>query len=200
MPVSLQIVGAEELRRTAAKLKQVENGKQVRREMTRELRAVGNDAVDAAQDAVQALGSSASRGGGGQARRAHRLARRARPSDRLKQRAFEGRGLRATTAGAVHTVVRTGGRSAGVRIEVNKAKLPRDQRELPGHMDTGKWRHPVFDRKLSVPGRGYGRGKVWVTQTVTRAGWFSVTVPPYGPVAARRSYDVIDGINRRVIA
>lgn len=199
MTVAVQILGAEELRRTAAKLKQVDNGKRIRRDMTRELRGAGDDAVEAARRAVGALASTASRGGGGQARRAFTVSRSRRPSERLRTRAFAGRGLRLTTAAATRTVVRTGRASASVRIEVNRSRLPHNQRELPRHMDVGSWRHPVFDWRL--PGRhpgGHGRGKVWVTQTVSRPGWFSDTVPPYGPTAARRSYDIIDRVNREV--
>ena len=189
MPVSLQIVGAEELHRTAARLKQVEGGRQVLREMTRSMRATAKPAQQDAQRAVRSLHSAGVRGGGGQQRRAFTESRARKLTEATKRRAFRGRGLRTTTASALRTVVRTGARSAVVRIEVNKSRMPRDQRELPGHMDTGKWRHPVMGNK-----------KVWVTQTAAPPGWFSDTVPRHGPRMRDQAYDVIDDINRRVVS
>lgn len=189
MPVQLQIRGAEELHRTAARLKQVEGGKQVLREMTRSLRTTAKPALQDAQRAARGLHSAGVRGGGGQQRREFTEGRARKLTEATKRRAFRGRGLRTTTAGALRTVVKTGGRSAVVRIEVNLARMPRDQRTLPGYMDTGKWRHPVM-----------GNRNVWVAQTATPPGWFSTTVPRHGPRMRDQAYDVIDDINRRVIS
>ena len=189
MPVGIRITGGEELHRVAARLKQVEGGKQVLRELTATMRRSAKPALQDAQRAVLGIQSAGIRGGGGQARRAFAESRARRLTAGVKQRAFAGRGLRMTTSRSLRTVVRTGARSASVRIEADPKRMPRNQRTLPGHMDTGKWRKPVF-----------GNREVWRTQTVTPAGWFSDTVPRHGRRIQHESFETIDTINRRVIS
>lgn len=53
---------------------------------------------------------------------------------------------RATVAAAVRLELRTTGGNAGVRILVDRRKLPDDMKALPFAWERGRWRHPVFPR------------------------------------------------------
>lgn len=64
-------------------------------------------------------------------------------------------GLRAAIAAAS----RFSNTAAGVRVLVDNGRMPADQQTLPGHTDSGSWRHPVFGSNN------------WVTQH-SRANWF----------------------------
>jgi hypothetical protein len=183
MPVSYEIRGTADFRRAAAKLKAAGNGKLVR-EMAKRMRAAARPAVEDAQRSVKSLKTSSSRGGGGQQRRAH--ASRKRATERAKKKAFEGRGLRDTTANALTTSVRTSARSASVQIKVRSAMLPPDQRGLPRYMNLGRWRHPVF-----------GRGR-WVTQTTNPPGWFDRSMQRHGTKIRDRAVGVVDEIIREI--
>jgi hypothetical protein len=186
MPVRVEIKGTEEFRRTAAKLKEAGRGDLVR-ELAKGMRTEAKPAVEDAQRAVRAIASSGSRGGGGQQRRAYTVSRARKVTEATHWRAFRHRGLRDSAARATKAEVRTGGRSARVRIRVNARQMPRDQRLLPGHMDTGKWRHPVM-----------GNREVWVTQTTTPPGWFTRTVPRHGPKIRRGGEKVMDRVLQRL--
>lgn len=188
MPARVEIRGTEEFRRTAAKLKAAGGGKVVR-EMAKKMKTAARPAVEDARRSVKATSARASRGGGGQARRAHTQSssRRRKVTERAKQKAFEGRGLRATIARILTTIVRTTGSSAGVQIRTRAAMLPQDQRRLPMHMNTGTWKHPVF-----------GNPTRWVTQTVSPPEWFDRPMRAHGPKVRDKAIEVIDEINRDI--
>lgn len=133
--------GVERLRKLGKELKGAD--RTLRLEMAAAIRATAQPIVAEVRSAVMAIPTGGSHGGGTFARAAH--------ATRTTRR---GHGLRATIAAATGMQVRTTGKSVGVRIRINVAKLPPDQRTLPGHLDspTG-WRHPVF-----------GDTNVWVHQ------------------------------------
>lgn len=169
MPARVEIRGTQDFRRAAADLKAAGDGR-LRREMGRQMRTAAKPAVDAAQDNIRSVASTAARGGGGQVRREYALSRTKSRSERVKRKAYEQRGLRATIARAVRLQMSTGARSASVRVRTQTRHLPEDQRKLPAHMDDGRWRHPVF-----------GNREAWVTQTARPAGWFESAMLRHGP-------------------
>lgn len=77
----------------------------------------------------------------------------------------DGRSARQAIAGAVAVSVRAN----GVRIFVNRKKMPAGSEALPAAFEKGKFRHPIFPR--GDASRGEWR---WVEQT-SRA-WFRPTV------------------------
>ncbi|MFF5988137.1 hypothetical protein [Prauserella flavalba] len=186
MPARVEIRGTDEFRRTAAKLKAAGNG-QLSKRMAKEMRAAAQPAVRDAQTAVKAIKSASTRGGGGQQRREYALSRKRKRTERAKKAAFEGRGLRSSVARAVGTQVRSGGRSASVRIRVNSRQLPPDQQQLPGYMNTGSWRHPVF-----------GNRNTWVAQTARPKEWFDRPMRKHGVRIRRRAVQVVGDIKREI--
>lgn len=93
-------------------------------------------------------------------------------------------GLRRRIANAVSIKARTGGRSAGVKLRVSRARMG-DQAALPHRMNKGSWRHPVFDTGT------------WVKQE-SRAGWFDRTARGHRGTVRQRLKRVIDGIERKL--
>ncbi|UJW32388.1 hypothetical protein L3Q67_00960 [Saccharothrix sp. AJ9571] len=186
MPARLEIRGTAEFRATAAKLKQVAGSGELSRLMTRRMREAAAPAVGEAQQRVRAIATSSTRGGGGQARREHTLARR-KKTQAARKTAFANRGLRNSVARAVKTQVKSSGRTAGVRIRVQSSTLPTDQRKLPLYLNAGKWRHPVM-----------GNRDRWVTQTVTPPGWFDSTMAKHGSKIRDSAAESVNVINKLV--
>ncbi|RZQ59838.1 hypothetical protein [Amycolatopsis suaedae] len=186
MPAHVEIRGTESFRRTARKLKEAGDGR-LTREMAKKMRTAAKPAVDDAQRSVRGLATAANgRGGGGQARREHAMSRVRKKTNRTRQRAFEGRGLRATVGRALQTQTRARGQTASVQIKVNKSLLPANQRKLPAHMNTGRWRHPVFGRP------------VWVTQTTNPPKWFDRPMSRHGRRIRNRAVEAVDEIKRKI--
>lgn len=187
MPARVEIRGTADFRRVAAKLKAAGDG-QLRREMAKSMRAAAEPMMTAMRQAVMATEAAGVRGGGGQARRAFTEGRSRNRSDRVKRRAFAGRGLRATVGRTLRTKIKTGARSAGVEIRSQVKLMPPSQRKLPEHMNTGRWRHPVFR----------GRSGPWVTQTVVPPGWFDRPANKGGQKIRNAAGDVVENINRKI--
>ena len=120
----LRVQGAEQLRALARDLRKHAEGREIRRDMVRNLRGVANEAVQAERHAVLALPSK------------EENARRGR------------RPLRRRFASATQARVRTGGRDAGVSIVLNPKKMPPGQANLPAYWNREpgftRLRHPVF--------------------------------------------------------
>ncbi len=109
-----------------------------------------------------------------QARATFALRKRRNASERLKRRTHQSAGLRVAVARSVSAKVSTGARSSSLRVRAEQAKMPPDQRKLPRHLNTGKWRHPTFGRSP------------WVTQTA-EPGWFDGAMKDLGPVVRDRA-------------
>ncbi|MEV0085261.1 hypothetical protein [Saccharopolyspora sp. NPDC050642] len=186
MPARVEITGTADLRRAAADLKAAGDGR-LRREMGRQMRTAAQPAVDGAQNNVRAIASTATRGGGGQARREHAMSRVRNRTERATRTAFEGRGLRASIARAVRVQMSVGGRSASVRIRTQTRHLPKDQRKLPSHLNDGRWRHPVF-----------GNRDRWVTQTARPAGWFESAMRRHGPKVRQGAVKAVNDIISKI--
>lgn len=168
MVARIELQGTADVRIAAMKLRAAARGDLVKK-MNRGMRDAAKPAQTAVQSAVQTVASRGSRGGGGQARRAFNVSRSRRASEAVKVRAAKHRGLRISVARAVRIESSTGARSVRLRIRVNRQMLPPDQRKLPGHINKGKWRHPVHGTDT------------WVEQTVTPPGFFDRPTAQHAP-------------------
>lgn len=103
-----------------AALRKEADGKELRRDLVRNLRAVATPALQAARAAILAMPSMSTR----------------EP------------GLRASVAKQTKISVTTTGRRAGIRIRALKTGMPRGFRNAPKRLNSRKgWRHPVFGNR-----------------------------------------------------
>jgi hypothetical protein len=120
MQVEIRDVG--DLKRLVRAFRDLEDGKQLRKELVGGLRGVMNPVRDQVKAAYRSAPSGGRRGRGG-------------------------RSLRSLLAGATRVEVRTSGRMAGVTLRVDGRKMPSGMRSLPSMWEgppQGKpWRHPV---------------------------------------------------------
>lgn len=120
----LRVQGAEQLRRLSRDLRQLEDGREIRKDLVRNLKAVANEVVRAERAAVLALPSK-----GENARRGRRP-------------------LRRRFASATQARVRPSGRDAGVSVLINPKRMPEGQHNLPAYWNRERGyerlRHPVF--------------------------------------------------------
>ena len=174
MADEFQIRGTEELARLHRQLRQAAS--EVLPDLHRQVRRAAEPTVTALQGAIRSTPVTGSRGGGGKQRRQH-----AGDDGRAGRTA----GLRETIAGAIYARVRSLGSSVGASIRIDSSQLPPDQRTLPGHIDSGHWRHPVFGSRSS-----------WVDQYGRP--WWDTTIRRRMPAMARAMASVADDIARRI--
>lgn len=118
MSFGFEVRGGRELRRITKGLREVGDGREIKKRFTKELRAAAKPLVPAVRASILAIPTSGSMG----------------------------TGLRRRIARAVRLTVRTTGRSAGVSIAVDGRKMLPGEGALPAYMEGTKkpWRHPVF--------------------------------------------------------
>lgn len=116
--MDIKVRDAGDLKQVARQLRDVADGKELRRELTGGIRKV-----------LQPVAARV------------RAVYRAQPS-----RHRGGRSLRGALAKATRVEVRTSGRMAGARIRVDGRKLPAGDKALPRYVEAEKrpWNHPVF--------------------------------------------------------
>lgn len=117
--MSLSLRGGAELAKISRELRTVGNGREIRKQLTRELRVAARPMVPAVRASIRAIPNS-----GGQSS-----------------------GLRDRMAKATRLRVNTVGRNAGVAVLVDGKKMPAGQKALPSYMEGRNrrpWRHPVF--------------------------------------------------------
>jgi hypothetical protein len=180
MPVQVQIRGTQEFRVLAARL-HAAGDRGLVRDMRREMRTAARPLQAAAQHNVQSLSSRGVRGSGKHTRAGFDTARSRRITEQVRIRAAGRSGLRASTARATRIEVTNSARTARVRLKVNRAMLPPDQRLLPAHLNTGRWRHPVMGNRTR-----------WVQQTATPPHWFDRAAQTHGPSARRAGIAVVE--------
>lgn len=183
------VLGTEEFREVARKLREAGNVK-LTRKLRAKMRKAGDPMLREARGNVMRIASSGIRGGGSAARAAHVAGRSRRLTERVQERIIGHSGLRAATAAATTLEVKLAGRNVGVRLVCKLNRMPRDQRKLPVHMNTGKWRHPVH-ADASRPRDEWG----WTTQIVTPPGWFSDATEHHGPRVREGTAEAVNEIN-----
>jgi len=181
--IDVRVVGAHQLYELNRRLQEAGDKKLAAR-LRKGIRDGAQPAVAATKAAVLAIPVTNSKGGGRRQReraRAVRLADAALArvkdedelttddiiaiNERARARARRGSGLRQTIAGALRLVIKTGVKTAAVRIEVNESKLPPDQRTLPRHLDSPRgWRHPTFGHDPWT----HQQGKPWFATTIRK--------------------------------
>lgn len=110
-------VDQKQLRRVYAALRAEEDGKELSRDLVRELRDVAEPAAEAARAAILSMGSH---------------------SEALP-------GLRGTVAHHTRVKVRLTGKRPGVMVRVDKNGMPRGFRNAPKRLNSARgWRHQVF--------------------------------------------------------
>lgn len=110
--------GGEDLRKISRELRAAGNGRTVRKQLSKELRAAALPMVPAVRASIRAIPAT-----GGQSS-----------------------GLRTRLARATRLRVNTVGRNAGVAVLVDGKKMPAGEKALPAYLEGTKrpWRHPVF--------------------------------------------------------
>lgn len=162
--VDVRITGADQLYELNKRLKEAD--KKLVTKLRKAIRTGAKPAVVATKAAVKTIPVTGSHGGGGKAREGHHFDRsKAKSEEKRRAKARRASGLRTTIAGAIKLSVKTGARTAAVRIEVDESKLPPDQRSLPRHLDNPKgWRHPTFGRDPWVA----QKGSPWFETTIRK--------------------------------
>ena len=123
-------------------------------------------------------GTGTSRGSGASQREAAILAKRKSVVGfaKAKKAAAKRSGLRSSIARGMRITYADSAKSAGVKVRTSGTSLPADQRGLAKAMNTGKWRHPVFN------GKGEPRAQwSWVEQRVNRPQWWDDTAAAQQP-------------------
>lgn len=95
------------------------------------------------------------------------------------------RPLRATIADAIRISVRTAG-DPGARVWIDKGRLPPDLKNMPGIINTGRIRHPVF-----------GNRRRWAQQSAPPM-WWDKTVRAHTDRMTREVARVVDDVRRRI--
>jgi hypothetical protein len=137
--LSVEVVGAEELRDLSRALRKQADGKERTKELRQGLRDVGRPMVPAIRAKIRGLPSK------GESRRRGR------------------KSLRAEMARSVTLQVRTSGRSAGVSVFMSPKKMSDGRKALPAYFEQTpghtRLRHPVFGTDTwvtqGVPAAGY---------------------------------------------
>lgn len=123
--------GGEDLRRISRELRRMDD-KELKKRLSKELRAAARPLVPLVRTAIRAIPSS---------------------------RAYSADGLRGQMSKAVRTEVKTTGKQAGVAIRVDGRKMTNKRGALPAYMEGTKkpWRHPVYGHDVWVvqPQRPY---------------------------------------------
>jgi hypothetical protein len=139
--VNVTLHDTGDLKAAAKALKQAANGKELGKQLRRELREVAKPMVPKVRAAWLAAPSQ----GHGTSTRA----RRGQPS------------LRRLLAKATRVEVRTAGKHAGVRVRTDGRRMPSGMKALPGYAEGIRrrpWRHPVFgDRETWVDQQPFPR-------------------------------------------
>lgn len=141
----------------------------IRQSYLRRIRRAAEPLRDDLQDTIRGLDiSSQGRGSG----------KRGGPSPTTRP-------LRATIAEAIRISVRTSG-APGARVWVDRDRLPPDLRNMPGVINTGRIRHPVFGNK-----------RRWAQQNATPL-WWDKTVRAHQDRMTREVARVVDDVRRRI--
>ncbi|MFJ4974212.1 hypothetical protein ACIP6X_02475 [Streptomyces coeruleorubidus] len=168
MAQSIRVIGTGQLLELSARLRRAGH-ENIRASLQRRIRRAAEPLRNDLQDTIRGLDiRSQGRGSG----------KRGGPSPTTRP-------LRATIAEAIRISVRTGG-NPGARVWVDRDRLPRDLRNMPNVINTGRIRHPVF-----------GNRRRWAQQTATPL-WWDKTVRAHQSRITREVERVVDDVRRRL--
>jgi hypothetical protein len=129
-----RVDGANQLDALAKRLRGMENGKVMRKSLTKRLGAAAKPLIPEIRSAVKGIPSHGARGSAHDARAA-------------QTRSATGN-LRDSIARAVQQKTSLSGKQVGVRLRVDGSKMPAGQEQLPAYMEGIKpWRHPLFGNR-----------------------------------------------------
>lgn len=130
---------SDDLKALNRALRKEEDGKQLRKDLRTNMRAVLEPVRDQAREAVKAMPSHG----------------------------HAGPNLRAAVARKTVVEVRLAGRFTGVRVLTRKTPNLRAFRSAPRHINAGKWRHPVYGNRNKWVTQKSG-AKNWFDGTVRK--------------------------------
>lgn len=166
--------------RAEAKMRQILAAmpKELRGPLRKELATAAKIIVQAQRQRVKGLTTTSSGSHGATNARAMAKWAAGRSMGPMTQRRWEGlrkrSGLRAAAAASVRVVSRSRGTNYQLTVKSEGSAMPSDQRELPSHMNRGKWRHPIM-----------GNREAWAEQSV-EPGWFDKPGEEKAPEVAQR--------------
>lgn len=144
--LQLAIENGDRLRALAREFRNHSDGKQLRKQLRKELKGTGTRILKAEKQAVRALPSKGQN------------ARAGRPSTRRQ------------VARATQLRIRMAGPRTGVMVWVNPGRMPAGKETVPGFMEGvrpyQRWRHPVFGREVWTS----QRAMPWFYRTAGRYG------------------------------
>jgi len=137
----VRLIDSGDLKAVNKALKQLEDGKEIRKQLSRELREIARPLVPRVRQAWLAAPSKG-------------LVGRKTYDPATGWATGRGPDLRVLLAKATRTEVRLTGKSAGVTVRTDGRKMPDHMKALPGYAEGIRrrpWRHPVFgDREVWV--------------------------------------------------
>jgi len=185
--MQVTIRDAGDLKRITKQLRQVADGKELRKELTRGIRDALRPLVPQVRAAYLAGPSKGTR---------KTPSRRRQPN------------LRTLLAKAVRVEVRTSGRMAGARIRTDGRKMPSGMKALPRYWEgpehfgwRGRWRHPVFPdagprHRFTDRTRAFATEASWVQQESHPT--FYRTVEPHEAQVRRAVDEVFERVRRKL--
>jgi hypothetical protein len=143
-------------------------GENIRQSMHRRIRRAAEPLRDDLQDTMRGL-DIRSQG------------RRTRPGGP----SLNTRPLRETIASAIRISVRTGG-NPGATVWIDKGRMPPDMKNIPGYLNDGRLRHPVFGNK-----------RRWVNQYASPP-WWDTTVRNHRERMDSEVARILDDVRHRL--
>jgi hypothetical protein len=143
------VTGGQQLEAIAARLKTLEDGKVIRKSLTKRLGAAVKPLVPEIRSAINEIPSKGSSGSAS--------------SSRAESNRKGDGSLRTAIARGVQQKTSLSGRNVGVRLRLDSSKLPADQKALPKLLNgPAAFRHPVYGHK------------VWVSQSAHPFWWKTI--------------------------
>jgi len=163
MTASLSVDIEPDLAAVTARLKQYAEGggKELKKQLAREMRGLGDRVVTAEKDAVMRLKIRGVKSGN-------------RFRNKRGGRRGEGKGIRGPVADSIIKRNRLSGQTVGVEIRASRSRMPAGMANMPRNLNKGSWRHPLFGDRGS-----------WYDQVASPPGFFVQARKEMEPVIRR---------------
>lgn len=165
MPAEVSLTVTPDLKDVTARLKQYAEGggKELKKQLAKEMRGLGDKIVRAEQDAARRTKVRGVKSSGGVRYK------------RGGSAAGSGKGIRGPVANSIMRRNRLSGREVGVEVRASKGRMPPGLQKMPWNLNRGGWRHPVF-----------GDRSTWAAQVVSPSGFFWRARDEMKPVIQRQ--------------